>query len=238
MCSPKNRISVFVDLIGFLVSAAVAALIVSFATPYWYRSDPFRPPIFVLPYNTLPFDSLGLWMLCYRSGYPNSDIYRRYDTECRSFFTFFRNQINYPPFFMATQALYTIGLAVCFIGFIILIVTLFAGATRRFLYALGTIFLIGALIIAGSLIIFGATEYVLWSNRDTEWIFGINAYSDNELYWSFWLAVAADGLVFICAVFYFIEARRVEKLTPVRKPITITTVYYPSGEDFIPYTAV
>lgn len=46
-------------------------------------------------------------------------------------------------FFVATQVIYTIGLGISCIGFLMLIVALFIGATRRFLYALGTVFVIG-----------------------------------------------------------------------------------------------
>lgn len=94
-------------------------------------------------------------------------------------------------------------------------------------------------MLAGALIIFGATDYTIWSNNSTEWVFGKNAYSEHDLYWSFWLGVAGTALLFLCGLGYFFEARRQETAVPVaRKPMTITTVYYPSGEDFIPYTAV
>ena len=93
--------------------------------------------------------------------------------------------------------------------------------------------------MGGALIIFGATELVNWGKRAIEWIFGWNSYSLNELYWSYWLAVTGAILLFICGLCYFIEGRRVEmEPPPERKPMTVTTVYYPSGQDFIPYTAV
>lgn len=99
-------------------------------------------------------------------------------------------------------------------------------------------FFFSALIMGGALIIFGATDNSLWSNNRSEWVFGKNPYSENELFWSFWLAVAGSSLLFLCGLSYFIEGQRQEIAVPVPKPVTVTTVYYPSGQDFIPYTAV
>jgi hypothetical protein len=85
MCRRKNKVSAFLDVTGILATAALIAITVAFATPYWFRADPDRITSRVTPYQIV-FHSLGLWMLCCRE-YPPvpQDVYWQYKYACRDY---------------------------------------------------------------------------------------------------------------------------------------------------------
>ena len=97
MCRRKGHVSLFLDLTGVILGAALIAIVVAFATPYWYRANPGTVASVVTQYR-MPFDSLGLWMLCYRE-YPPADRpdpYWRYSVLCRTFILTFKADIRLP----------------------------------------------------------------------------------------------------------------------------------------------
>lgn len=109
-------------------------------------------------------------------------------------------------------------------------------------WLISTFFL--ALSISIALIIFGGRiDDLGYDNRNRDWIFGA---SRQDFFWSYWLAIAGGILLWIATFFYLFEffryppteeSKKVVKVTEVPANI-ITTVYYPSGPNFIPYTSV
>ncbi|GAU88390.1 hypothetical protein RvY_01099 [Ramazzottius varieornatus] len=245
MCRRKGYVSLFLDLTGVILTAGLIAICVAFATPYWYRSHPSYVGSYVTQFQ-LPFDSLGLWMLCYRTYPVRPDPYWRYQVTCRTFVLSFKSDIRLPAFFVATQVLYTIGLILAAVAFLLhlFILGCFFTVNRAVLAVLFTISFLAALSISIALIIFGGRiDDLGYDNRNRDWIFGAR---HQDFFWSYWLAIAGGILLWIATFFYVFEffrypsteeSKKVVKATEVPANI-ITTVYYPSGPNFIPYTSV
>ncbi|OQV25721.1 hypothetical protein BV898_00651 [Hypsibius exemplaris] len=242
MCQRKHKVSVFLDVVGILMTAALIAVVVAFATPYWYVADLDTTTSLVTPYR-LSFHSLGLWMLCYRV-FPvvQRNVLWSYQTSCRYYVSTLKDDIELPDFFMATQGLFTIGVGLCIVGFVIhlLVLGLCYAVNKLVVVLLGFIFLLSALALSLALMVYGGRiDHIGTSIRDSEFVFG---WSGNSYGWSFWLAVAGTCLLWVAVVGYFAELCRMAAPPPRRQPEEktqiVTTVYYPSGQDFIPYTAV
>ena len=101
-----------------------------------------------------------------------------------------------------------------------------------------------ALSMSIALIIFGVRiDDLGYDGRNREWIFGARF---QDFFWSYWLAIAGAILLWIATIFYLFELcrfRSMEERTTITKVTEvptniITTIYYPSGQDFIPYTSV
>ncbi|XP_054710274.1 LOW QUALITY PROTEIN: uncharacterized protein LOC129219978 [Uloborus diversus] len=99
------------------LGVSIVCIVIAFTTPYWLVSDG-RAPV-------ERFQRLGLWEACFK-GFV--DIYYRYDREFRGCKWIFDEDYNFiqdflsPPFFVAVQVLFTLGLVCLILSCLVLMV--------------------------------------------------------------------------------------------------------------------
>jgi len=99
------------------LGVSVICIVIAFTTPYWLVSDGLAP--------VEKFQRLGLWEACFK-GFV--DIYYRYDREFQGCKWIFDEDYNFiqsflsPPFFVAVQVLFTLGLVSLILACLVLMV--------------------------------------------------------------------------------------------------------------------
>ncbi|OQR67448.1 hypothetical protein BIW11_02195 [Tropilaelaps mercedesae] len=185
-------------------SCALVALVfitISFCTPYWLVSDG-------LNLSGKKFRRLGLWEACFDNFY---DDHYRYDYEfsgCRWIFhrefRIIRHLLE-PPFFVATQTLFTIGFTLLLIASLTLMaVHLCAPAELelRLTQLTALLLITSAVFNSVAVIVFGA----LGDGRD--WMPDPD---HNYLSWSFVLGVIGTLVEYFAGVLLLVDGKHLRK---------------------------
>ncbi|XP_015920689.1 uncharacterized protein [Parasteatoda tepidariorum] len=175
-------------------------IIIAFTTPYWLVSDG-RAPV-------EKFQKLGLWEACFKRFV---DIYYRYDREfhgCKWIFDEDYNFIQHflsPPFFIAVQVLFTLGLVCMLLACLVLMVFTLCLVSDKDVFVLK---LLTALVLTAgvfsviSVIVFGAY------GDERNWMPDPD---HNSLSWSFALGVIGGFFELISGVLFYIESRLAQR---------------------------
>lgn len=183
----------------FIFSAA-ALLAVAFVTPFWLECKKIPDQRFL---------RIGLWEACFARIH---DHYHRYDrviSGCKWMFdkdySFLMDYLE-PPFFIATQVLFTLGFL------LLLLVCLGILAVQRYfiieredyaLRALSVASIISAISCSSAVILFA-----IYGNRD-DWM---PDSEHNYFSWSFGAASLGSFLLWIASLLYFILYRTLRQL--------------------------
>lgn len=185
-------------------SCALVALVfitISFCTPYWLVSDGLNPGI-------RKFRRLGLWEVCFDNFL---DDHYRYDYEFRGCRWIFHRELRIlrpllePPFFIATQTMFTLGFTLLLLGSLsLLAVHLCAPPDFELRMTQGTAALLLASAVFNSIavIVFGA----LGDGRD--WMPDPD---HNYLSWSFVLGVIGTLVEYFAGVLLMVDGKHIKK---------------------------
>uniref|UniRef100_A0A1A9V241 Uncharacterized protein n=1 Tax=Glossina austeni TaxID=7395 RepID=A0A1A9V241_GLOAU len=181
-----------------LSAVAFSLFLVAFATPYWLVTDGrLKNP---------RFTNLGLWEVCFRSF---QDIHRFFDTEFKGCMWVFEEEYYIihdfllPGFYIAVQLFATLCFVTCLIA---LPLTLsFLRTSRdddRYVFLLLTI---GSFQVLAS--IFGLLAVIIFGAKgdSRDWM---PHWQNNDMGWSFALAVIGSSFLMPAGVMYIVEARR------------------------------
>ncbi|XP_074603573.1 uncharacterized protein LOC141857064 isoform X2 [Brevipalpus obovatus] len=171
-------------------------VLIAFSTPYWLASDGYS--------HLKRFRNLGLWEACF---YYFEDPYLRYDIQYRGcrwildedlyFLAFFLR----PPFFVATQTLYTLGFVFLLLAVIGVLAIQLCFVVDKEMYAmrvLSIIMFLSALFCTTACIIFGI------KGDDRDWM---PDPEHNYLSWSFALAVVGVFFQWMASILFWVENR-------------------------------
>ncbi|GFV69689.1 uncharacterized protein TNCV_4508021 [Trichonephila clavipes] len=178
-----------------VLGVSALCIIIAFTTPYWLVSDG-RAPV-------EKFQKLGLWEACFKRFV---DINYRYDREfhgCKWIFDEDYNFIQFfltPPFFVAVQVLFTLGL-VCLIlaGLVLMVFTLCLLSDKEVLILrlLAALALAAGLFSTIAVITFGA------NGDERNWMPDPD---HNHLSWSFGLAIVGALMEIAAGVLFIVES--------------------------------
>ncbi|KFM76945.1 hypothetical protein X975_00950, partial [Stegodyphus mimosarum] len=179
---------------------SAVCIIISFTTPYWLVSDGLAPEE--------KFQRLGLWEACFKRFV---DIYYRYDREfqgCKWIFDEDYNVIHdflSPPFFVAVQVLFTLGLVCLILACLVLMVftmCLISDKDVLILKLLASLVFISGIFSTTAVITFGAL------GDERNWMPDPD---HNYLSWSFGLAVIGALLELGSGSLFVVESRLAQR---------------------------
>lgn len=169
---------------------------IAFSTPNWLAADGKQP--------IKRFNKLGLWEACFHQF---RDPYYLYDREFRGCkwifdedFSFLRDFLE-PGFFVATQALYTIGFVFLLIACICVLAIQLCFIIEKEILAmkvLSSVMFLSALFTTIAVIIFGIR------GDDRDWM---PDHEHNFLSWSFGFAVVGTFFSWMASVLFWAEGR-------------------------------
>ena len=173
---------------------------IAFSTPYWLAGDG-RAPV-------ARFQNLGLWEACFVRFRDTNYLYDREFRGCKWLFDedyAFLLDILEPPFFIATQVLYTFGFVLMLLAVIgVLAIQLCFYIDREILAMklLGGIMFSSGLCSTIAVIVFGI------KGDDREWMPDPEY---NFLSWSFGLAIVGCFFQWIASILFWVESRILSK---------------------------
>jgi len=187
-------------LASSILGVSAICIIVAFTTPYWLVSDG-RAPV-------EKFQKLGLWEACFKRFV---DIYYRYDREfhgCKWIFDEDYNFIQHflsPPFFIAVQVLFTLGLVCMILACLVLMVFTLCLVSDKDVFVLK---LLAALVfISGVFSIIAVITFGAYGD-ERNWMPDPD---HNYLSWSFAIAVIGGLLELGSGVLFFVESRLAQR---------------------------
>ncbi|CAL1271262.1 unnamed protein product [Larinioides sclopetarius] len=182
------------------LGVSALCIIIAFTTPYWLVSDGLAP--------VEKFQKLGLWEACFKHFV---DINYRYDREfhgCKWIFdedyNFIQNFLT-PPFFVAVQVLFTLGLVCLILACLVLMVftlCLLSDKEVFILKLLGGLALASGLLSTVAVITFGA------NGDERNWMPDPD---HNHLSWSFGLAIVGAVTELGAGVLFLIESHLAQR---------------------------
>lgn len=188
----STRVALGISTVSFLL------FVVAFATPYWLVTDGRL--------HNPRFTNLGLWEVCFNHF---QDIHRFYDTEFTGCMWVFEEEYYIihdfllPGFYIAVQLFATLCFVMCLLA---LPLTLSFLRTSRdddrymvLLLTIGTCQVLASIFGFIAVVIFGAKG----DSRD--WMPG---WQNNDMGWSFALAVVGAVMLLPAGILYLVEARR------------------------------
>jgi hypothetical protein len=170
--------------------------IIAFSTPNWLVSDNRQP--------VKRFERLGLWEACFHKFRDTNYLYDREFVGCSWLFDedyAFLLDFLEPPFFIATQVLYTIGFVFLLFACIGVLAIQLCFVIDREIFAmkvLSVIMFLAALFSTIAVIIFGVR------GDDRDWM---PDHDHNFLSWSFGLAVVGVFFEWMSAILFWAESR-------------------------------
>ncbi|RWS12546.1 claudin domain containing protein-like protein [Dinothrombium tinctorium] len=174
--------------------------IIAFSTPYWLASDGKQA--------VKHFNNLGLWEACFTSFQDPNYLYDRVFSGCKWLFDEdyeFMRHILEPPFFVATQVLFTIGFVFLLLAVVAVLAIHLCFVVDNEVIAmkvLSAITFLAALFTTIAVIVFGI------KGDDREWM---PDPEHNFLSWSFALAVIGSFLQWVASVLFGVESRVLHK---------------------------
>ncbi|EDW61233.1 uncharacterized protein kune [Drosophila virilis] len=188
----STQVALGISAVSFLL------FVIAFATPYWLVTDGrLQNP---------RFTNLGLWEVCFNQF---QDIHRFYDTRFTGCMWVFEEEYYIihdfllPGFYIAVQLFATLCFVMCLLA---LPLTLSFLRTSRdddryvvLLLTIGTCQVLGSIFGFIAVVIFGAKG----DSRD--WMPG---WQNNDMGWSFALAVVGAVMLLPAGILYMVEARR------------------------------